>query len=113
MEKQVVVVDGVHATMLQKQAYVALQLLAHLERVAQTLGQHLLFGRKFQRIVGVYRWELVAGELVFLPIERDTPFEVVDVAQHDAVCHLPMGMLFKELCLSLNCITQWPVHNVP
>ena len=85
--------------MLQKQAYVALQLLAHLERVAQTLGQHLLFGRKFQRIVGVYRWELVAGELVLLSIERDNTSCIVDVAQHGAVCHLPMGMLFKELCL--------------
>ncbi len=101
VEEQVVVVDAVHTAVGQQQLHVFLQFLAHREAVSQFLDEVLLLGRELVGMPGVDGGETAAGECVFLAVEGDGAFVVIDILKQLPVLHAPFGMRLEEIGLEL------------
>ena len=78
-----------------------MQLLAHLERVVYLIHELFFLRRESVRMLWVDCRERVALQRIFLTIESYGPLFVVDEVEHEAVCHLPLGVAFYDGCLFL------------
>ena len=69
--------------------------------MVQSLYQQLLGLGQAIGTFGVDGGEVVAGELVCLPVKGNRSFLIVDEIQQLAVGHVPFRMLVGQLCLQL------------
>ena len=96
VEQQVAVADVEHAAVLQEQAYVAVQLLAHTERVVELVHKLLLLRGKSVGALWAHGREVVASQGVLHAVEHDGALLIVDVVEEHSVLHVPFGMLLPQ-----------------
>ena len=109
MEQQVMVDNGVHASMREDQFDVLAQFLVHREGMVQTLHEVILFGCKFYgTILSLFRpgiardgWEVTGGHGIFLTVHDTSSLICVDGTQQVTVFHSPFRMLMEDLGLHL------------
>ena len=97
MEKQIGVVDGIHAAVREYGTDVLMQFLGNAERVVEFLHQQLLLVGEFIRLLGGDGREITGTHRIGLAIEFAEPLFIVDMIEKTAVFHLPFRMTLKDL----------------
>ena len=96
VEEQVVVIDGVHATVCQDGAHVALQFLTVYERRVQVLQDVFLFGCQLVWVFGIDGGEVAGSHLVLHTVHFHGSVLIIDFFQQFAVLHIPVRVLLEE-----------------
>ena len=102
MEQQVVVHNGVHASMREDQLDVLTQLFVHRERVVEPFHEVVLFGCERYITVACYDGrEVAGGHGILLSIHLACTFLKIHGTQQVTVLHAPLGVLVEDLGLHL------------
>ena len=102
MEQQVMVHNGVHASMREDQLDVLAQFLVHRERVVEPFHKVILFGcERYITVVSCDGGEATGGHGILLPIHLACTFLKIHGTQQVTVLHAPLGVLVEDLGLHL------------
>ena len=101
MEEQVVVVYGIHTSVLQNLTDVLMKFLRHLERVVELVHEQFLLRCQLIRMRRVDSREGVALQLILLAVKHDGALIVVDIVEQQTVLHLPSRVALDDGSLLL------------
>ena len=101
MEKQVIVVDEVHASMPEQELNVLMQLLTHFERMVQLVHEVFLLRGQLVWVLRVDSGKITAEQVVGLPVEGNPPLLVINILEELPVLHLPFRLSLVDACFLL------------